>query len=175
MAAKKTLVAYATRYGSTREVAERVAAVLRDLGWSADVQSVENVKDLSGYSAVILGAPYYLGKMLKTGAAFLERHRGSLEALPVALFTLGPFSANEDLTAARGQMEKTLAELGWLKPVASEMFVGKYDPAVLRGVDRLLTKLKASPLHEVPAHDDRDWQAVDGWVRSLGAALRVAD
>lgn len=125
MATKKALVAYATRYGSALEVAERVTTVLRDLGWSADVQPVEKVKDLSGYSAVLLGAPYYLGKMLR--------------------------------------------------PVASEMFVGKYDPAVLRGVDKLLTKLKASPLYGVTAHDDRDWQALDGWARSLGAAMLVTE
>ncbi|MBN1629076.1 MAG: flavodoxin domain-containing protein [Thermoleophilia bacterium] len=168
----KMLVTYATRYGSTREVADRVGATLRADGLTVDVLPVESVRDLSGYSAVILGAPYYFGKMLKTGVAFLERHRGALEALPMALFALGPISADEDLAAARGQMDKTLAELNRLKPVATEMFVGKYDPAVLHGLDKLVTKLKASPLHGVTAHDDRDWQAVDGWARSVGATIR---
>ena len=175
MATETMLVAYATKYGSTRDVAERVAGVLGDLGWAVDVQPVESVKDLSSYSAVTLGAPYYFGKMLKTGIAFLERHRDVLEARPVALFALGPISADQDLPDARRQMDKTLMELDWLTPVALEMFVGKYDLGVLRGIHRLVTKLKASPLYGIPSHDDRDWEAIDEWARSVGAALRVAD
>jgi menaquinone-dependent protoporphyrinogen oxidase len=168
------LVTYATRYGSTREVAERVGATLRDSGLSVEVQPVERVSDFSHYTAVVLGTPYYFGKMLKATSAFLERHRGALEALPVALFALGPATAADDLAEARGQVDKTLAELGWLKPVATEMFVGKYDPAVLHGLDKLVTKLKASPMHGLGAHDDRDWDAIEGWARSLGAALQLA-
>lgn len=174
MAADKLLVAYGTKYGSTREVAERITGVLGDLGWTVDVQPVEGVRDLSSYSAVILGVPYYFGKMLKTGIAFLERHRNALAALPVALFALGPISADQDLPDARKQMDKTLIELDWLKPVAWEMFVGKYDLRVLRGVDKLVTKLKASPLYGVPSHDDRDWEAIDEWARATDAVLREA-
>ena len=37
------------------------------------------------------------------------------------------------------------------------MFVGKYDPAKLRLADKLVTALPASPLHGLPARDDRDW------------------
>lgn len=162
------LVAYATRYGSTREVAERVGATLRDRGSSVDVQPAESVSNLSGYTSVVLGAPYYMGKMLKEATAFLERHRADLETLPVALFALGPATAADDLDEARGQLDKTLAKYGWLKPVTAEMFVGKYDPAVLRILDRLITKPKASPLHGLAAHDDRDWKAIEQWATSLG-------
>lgn len=168
------LVAYATRYGSTREAAEAVGRALRENGSRVDVQPVERVTDLSGYAAVVFGTPYYFGKMLKAGVAFLERHRDDLETLPVALFALGPITAAEDPAGARGQMEKTLEELGWLKPRAAEMFVGKYDPAVLRGIDKLVTKLKASPLHGLGARDNRDWRAIEAWARSLKGALRLA-
>ncbi|MBN1319933.1 MAG: flavodoxin domain-containing protein, partial [Thermoleophilia bacterium] len=158
------------RYGSTREVADRVGATLRDGGLTVDVQPVENVRDLSQYAGVVLGTAYYFGKMLKTGAAFLERHRGALENMPVAFFALGPTTAADDLAEARGQMDRTLAELGWLEPVAKEMFVGKYDPAVLHGLDKLVTKLKASPLYGLGAHDDRDWDAIENWAMAVAAA-----
>lgn len=161
------LVAYATRYGSTREVAERVGATLRAEGLAVDVAPAAGVTDLSGYSAVVLGAPYYINKMLKEATAFLERHRAALETMPVALFALGPVRASDDMAEARKQLDGTLAKLEWLKPVATEMFVGKYDPAVLRGLDKLVTKPKASPLHGLAAHDDRDWDAIESWASSL--------
>jgi len=170
------LVAYATRYGSTREVAERVGATLRDRGLSVDVRSAKSVSDLSPYTAVVLGAPYFLGKMLKEATAFLERQRSALEAMPVALFALGPVTPDDDLDGVRGQLDKTLAKLGWLKPVATEMFGGKYDPAVLRGLDKLITKPPASPMHGLSAHDYRDWDAIERWATSLrfAAAAEIA-
>jgi len=168
--ADAVLVTYATRYGSTREVAERVAATLREGGAAVDVRPAGSVKDLSGYGTVVLGAPYYIGKMLKEATAFLERHRAALEAMPVAVFALGPARGSDDLEEARGQLDKTLAKYPWLKPTAVEMFVGRYDPAVLRGLDKLVAKPKASPLHGVGAHDDRDWAAIERWA----AALRFA-
>jgi menaquinone-dependent protoporphyrinogen oxidase len=168
------LVAHASRYGSTREVAERVGDTLRNLGHAVEVRPARSVSDLSRYSAVILGTAYYYGKMLKAGAAFLERHRGALEAMPTALFALGPVSAANDPSEARGQIEATLAQLGWLTPVATEMFGGKYDPTAVRGLDKVVTKLKASPMHGLEAHDGRDWSFIECWAKALPDALRLA-
>lgn len=165
--ADAVLVAYATRYGSTREVAERVAVTLRERGLIVDVRSAQSVGDLSGYAAVVLGAPYYLGKMLKDATTFLERHRAALERMPVALFALGPITPDDDLDKIRSQLERTLASRGWLQPLATEMFGGRYDPAVLRGLDKLITKPKASPMHALAAQDYRNWDAIDHWAASL--------
>ena len=41
------LVAYATRYGSTQEVAEAVAATLRERGLEVDVQPMRKVSGLA--------------------------------------------------------------------------------------------------------------------------------
>ena len=49
------LVGYATRYGSTQEVAEAVAATLRENGHAVDIQPMREVRTLAGYSAVVLG------------------------------------------------------------------------------------------------------------------------
>jgi len=161
------LVAYATRYGSTREVAERVGARLQARGASVNVLPAADVTDLGGYSAVVLGAPYYIGKMLKEATAFLERHRAALEQMPVALFALGPLRATDDMDEDRKQLDRTLEKIDWFKPVAMEMFVGKFDPATLRGLDKLVTKPKASPLYGLGAQDDRDWDVIEGWADSL--------
>lgn len=163
----RVLVAYATRYGSTAEVAQEVGRRLDARGFQVDVRPAAEVRTLDGFDAVVLGAPFYIGSLLKDATAFLERHRSALERLPVALFTLGPLSAEEGLDEARGQVDEALAKIGWLKPVAAEMFVGKYDPAHLRLSDKLLAALPATPLHGVGPHDDRDWSAIDAWADAL--------
>ncbi|MBN2205509.1 MAG: flavodoxin [Thermoleophilia bacterium] len=181
------LVAYATRYGSTREVAEAAAATLREHGLTVEVAAAKDAAvgdghdggarehghvGHVGYDGVLLATPFYMGAMLKGAARFLERERAALARLPVALLTCGPLSADDDLDAARQQLDGALAKLGWLHPVAAEMFVGKYDPGRLRVADRLIAALPASPLHGIAAHDDRDWAAIRAWAAMLPGLLR---
>ena len=59
------LVTYATRYGSTEEVAQTIADTLRGIGIEAETQPVRNVGTLARYSAVVLGVPLYMGRMHK--------------------------------------------------------------------------------------------------------------
>jgi menaquinone-dependent protoporphyrinogen oxidase len=165
------LIAYATRYGSTREVAETVANTLRELGAAVEVQQAKDAAVHDGYGGVVLATPFYIGSMLKDATHFLERNKAALERLPVALLTCGPVSAADDMTAARKQLDDALAKLEWLHPVAAEMFVGKYDPSHLRMADKLIAKVPASPLHGIPAHDDRDWAAIRAWAETLPALM----
>jgi len=168
------LVAYATRYGSTHEVADAVAARLRGQGLAVEVKPLKELRSLEGCQALVLGAPFYMGSLLKEARAFLERQRTALEQMPVALFALGPTSANDDLDGALAQLDGTLQKMPWLRPVASAMFVGAYDPAKLRLADKLVAALPASPLHGLGPHDDRDWDAIDAWADGLAGALGAA-
>ena len=108
------------------------------------------------------------------GARFLERNRTALEGVPVALLACGPIRAEDDMAGARRQLDDALAKLEWLRPVASETFLGKYDPEHLRFADKIIAALPASPLHGVGAHDDRDWESIRAWVEALPAAMGVA-
>ena len=168
------LVAYATRYGSTREVAEAVANTLLKLGAAVEVRQAKDAAVHDGYGGVVLATPFYIGSMLKDATHFLERNRAALKQLPVALLTCGPVSSADDMTAARRQLDDALAKLEWLHPVAAEMFVGKYDPSHLHMADKLIAKVPASPLHGVPAHDDRDWTAIQAWAETLPPLMGVS-
>ena len=167
------LVAYATRYGSTQEVAEAVAATLREHGLEVDLQPMRKVRALEGYRAVVLGAPLHISSLHKDAQRFLSQHREALSEWPVAVFALGPTHADEqERQGSRAQLEKELAKYPWLTPVALEMFGGKYDPAKLRFPDTLIAALPASPLHGLPASDARDWTAIRAWAGSLAAQLQ---
>jgi menaquinone-dependent protoporphyrinogen oxidase len=169
--AASILIAYATRYGSTQEVADAVGAILRERGFAMEVRRAREVRSLDGFSGVVLGSPLYIGSLLREARKFLKRHRTALSQMPVVIFALGPVSGGKELGGSRTQLAVALAKLPWLTPVATEVFVGKYDPAQLRFPDSLLAALPASPLHGQPAHDGRDWAAIRAWGDTLPATL----
>ena len=89
------LVAYASRYGSTQEVAEAVAATLRERELEVDSQPMREVRTLERYSAVVLGTAIYIFRLHKDARRFLSRYRAALTERPVAIFAMGPFHNDE--------------------------------------------------------------------------------
>lgn len=166
------LVTYATRYGSTQEVAETVATALREHGLPVELRPMRDVSTLEGYGAVVMGAPLYIGQWPNDVKNFLQRFREALTERPVMVFTLGPTQADPvEWDGVRTQLEQQMAKYVWLKPVAMELFGGRYDPALLRFPDSLLAKLPVSPLHNLPASDVRDWGAIRAWSEKVAAHL----
>ncbi|HTX79180.1 MAG TPA: flavodoxin domain-containing protein [Longilinea sp.] len=165
------LVAYSTIYGSTQEVAAYIAEELRKNGFEVDVKPAREVQSLDGYDAVVLGAPLYMFRWLNDAHRFLARHHKALETLPIAIFALGPFHNKEDeLQSASATLEKELAKYAWLKPVATEVFVGKFDPAQLRFPYSLI-----GPLKKMPASDERNWEAISAWSQGLFSSVAGKD
>ena len=164
------LVGYATRYGSTREVAEAVAETLREGGLAAELQPMREVRTLEGYSALVLGAPLYMFRWHKDARRFLSRHRKAIMERPVAIFALGPVHDPHDESEwqdSRAQLDKELARYPWLTPVALGIFGGKYDPEDLRWPINLLAGNE-------PATDIRDWEAIRAWAGALAEKLEPA-
>ena len=148
------LVTYATRYGSTQEVAEFVAERLRERGLEVDLQPMSQLHSLESCSAIVLGAPLFIGRWHKNAQRFLSRHRDALTGRPAAIFALGPTRpGKEEWEGAQSQLDQELARYPWLAPISSRLFGGKYDPAKLRSTDKLLASLPASPLYQAPASD----------------------
>ena len=86
----KVLVAYASKYGSTAEVAESIARVLRSRCVHADVRAAGEVEDIEGYDGVVLGGGIYVGRWHRNAQRFARHFADDLAALPVAVFALGP-------------------------------------------------------------------------------------
>ncbi len=165
---EKVLVAYATRYGSTQEVAEAVAATLKENGFTVDLRVLREVRKLEGYQAVVLGAPLFMFHWHKDALGFLGRQQAALAQMPVAIFVLGPVHEPHDEAEWKSsweQLEKELAPFPWLEPVALEMFGGKYDP------EKLGFPLKMFAGKE-PASDLRDWEAIRRWAGEVGEKLQ---
>jgi menaquinone-dependent protoporphyrinogen oxidase len=164
------LVAYATRHGSTQEVAEAVAAELRERGLAVNIQPMRKVRTLEGYGAAVLGTAIYMFRLHKDARRFLSRHRQDLTKRPVAIFALGPFNDEEkEWQGVRAQLDKELAQFPWFTPVAREIFGGKFDPAELRFPYNLVPYLK-----RLPASDIRDWEAIRAWASNLAEKFQRA-
>lgn len=87
------IVVYATKHGSTQQVAGAVADALRAHGAQLTLGPARAMRDpVAGYGLVVLGAPLYSGRWHRDAHRFLKRHRGELAAVPVAVFGMRPRS-----------------------------------------------------------------------------------
>lgn len=157
------LVAYATAYGSTQEVAEAIAETLRAGGLSAEVKPAKALRSLEGYGAVVLGAPLFMFRWHRDAHRFLVRQHKALAGRRVVIFALGPVHDPYDEAEWQGsqeQLDKALAKHPWLKPLEVKLFGGKYDPTKLRFPLSLMAGAE-------PASDIRDWEAIRAWAQGL--------
>lgn len=167
--APRVLVAYATKYGSTKEVAEAVGDALDARGFQVDVRAAGEVKSLDGYSAVVLGVALYFFRWHSDARKFLARHRSALSGLPFAVFGLGPIEDKaEQFDGARTHLEKGMAKAPSVAPKAVTVFGGAMDPAHLRFPDNNPGFKALQP------SDIRDWDAIRAWAQALPEALGLA-
>lgn len=69
----RILVAYASRNGSTAEIAQAIGRELQSAGYAADVAEVKTISSLEGYQAVVIGGPLYMGKVVSEIGKFVGR------------------------------------------------------------------------------------------------------
>ncbi len=98
----KVLVAYASKYGSTREIAEKIGVVLKDAGFAVDVLPADKVADVGPYRAVVLGSAVYIGGWRKAAAKFLKANERALAERPVWLFSSGPTGQGDPVELVKG-------------------------------------------------------------------------
>lgn len=158
------LVATASKYGATAEIAEAIGRALRESGVAADVRPVEQAGDLSGYTGVVLGSAVYVGRWLEGARRFAEEHAEELAAKPTWLFSSGPVGDPPKPEAGQAvQIEPlivtTRARGHWL-------FAGKIDKSKLGFGERaLLLALR------VPEGDFRDWAEITEWATTIAGAI----
>jgi len=159
---EKVLVAYATRYGSTREVAEAIAAALREEGAAVDLMRADEVTDTAPYTMVVIGSPVYAGKWLDDALTMVTRHQEALSRVRVALFAVGILIA-EDTPENRQKLKAALDPVVQVvTPVSIGLFAGKLDAKALSFPLRMMLKVM-----KTPEGDYRDMDAIRRWAKGL--------
>jgi menaquinone-dependent protoporphyrinogen oxidase len=165
----KVLVAYATKYGATQEIAAKIGEVLRQEGLAAEVLAADQVAELTPYTAVILGSAVYAGQWRKEAATLLQEQEQALAERPVWLFSSGPTGEGDPMELMKGWRFPEA-----LQPVADRIgprdivfFHGELDTDKLNLAEKLIVKgLRA------PTGDFRDWDDISAWAASIAAALK---
>lgn len=161
------LVTAATRHQATREIAEAIAVGLSHRGIDADALPIEDVTDVSGYDAAVVGSAVYMGRWLKPAREFVERNTSALAGMPVWLFSSGPLGPPDHLIPPGEPADASvMARLSRARD--HRVFAGRLE------TNRLdLSERVASHIVHAPAADYRDWAAIDAFAAEIAADLRT--
>ncbi len=175
----KALVAYASKYGSTKGIAEFIGETLRQRGVDADVKDVDDVKDFGPYGAFVIGSALYMFHWMKEAKQFVSRNRKTLVTHPVWLFSSGPLGKEPKDSKGRDYKEvsgpKELEELrSSVNALDHHVFFGALDGSKLTGMIGLGYKMamRSKEAREMmPDGDFRDWKEIEAWTGSIVDAL----
>ncbi|MZF87798.1 flavodoxin domain-containing protein [Streptomyces sp. SID5643] len=163
------LVGHATAHGSTRQIAERVAAELRRAGLAARARPMAEVDDADTYEAFVLGSAVHNQRWLTPAAAFIRDNRDVLGMRPVWIFSVGMPAAlrgpwkrlvTKEVPVIERDLPAGLAYRG------HRLFSGVLTPAQLPRAGRIFFRVMGGRFG-----DYRDWDAIDAWTAEIAAEL----
>ena len=163
---KKILVAYATRAGSTSEIAKVIGETLASHGTAVDVLPIKSVTDLTGYQAVVVGSAVRYSSLLPEAVKFVEQNRAVLAQRPLAIFAAHILNMGSDEASRQNRSVYLDSVRKLVLPRAEACFAGVGDPKKVALFERLLFKAI-----KPPEGDYRDWPAIRAWAESLENVL----
>lgn len=165
----KVLVAYATKYGATAEIAEKIGEGLRQAGLTVDVLPVKQVSNPKDYSAVVLGSAAYIGQWRKEAVKFLKNNVTLLAERPVWLFVSGPAGEGDPVKLLEGRIYPKGMQpvIDGIKPRDITVFHGVINNDKLNFLEKRMLKMVKSP-----DGDFRDWDAIAAWAAKIAEELK---
>jgi len=188
---KNLLVVYATKSGSTVEVAHFIGDTLTKAGIHVTVKPVEDISKNEAYDAVFIGSPIINGNCMKEVKKFVKVHNSFLCQMPIAYFITcmrlsqmadkpipdipifvdpafgSPKPRNEMNFPEKSHpvsmyLRAILAMSKDIKPVSIAFFRGVLDYSTIGFIMTLLFKLMAK-VDGLGPGDYRNWEAIQSW------------
>ena len=159
---QKVLVTYASRAGSTMEVAQAVAKELTDRGFAVDLLPVKKVNHVNGYQAVVVGSAVRMGQWLPEAVKFVEQNQSTLSQVPTAFFAVHLMNMGNDEASRTARQAYLNPVRKLVKPQYEAFFSGVGDMSKVSFLDGLIGKMVKSP-----EGDFRDWDAIRGWAQEI--------
>lgn len=165
----RILVTYASKYGATAEIAEKIGQLLRQEDLQADVLPVNRVGNLTRYKAVIIGSAVYIGRWRKEAVKFLRTNEKLLAERFVWLFSSGPTGEGDPVELMKGWRfpEGLRPIIDRIQPRDIAIFHGMLDMKKLNFLEKFAIKNVESPVG-----DFRDWDAITSWTTAIADELK---
>ncbi|UUX92705.1 flavodoxin domain-containing protein [Methanoplanus endosymbiosus] len=157
------LITYATKHGSTADIAWTIRNSFFDAGYKADVKKVQDVEDIRQYSLIVMGTPIYEGKLMPEAEEFVKLHRNYLNKKNAALFITGYSLRNNDYKE-REKAEKLAEKISQhIDLVTTGYFGGKLDAGNITITEKISSLFREG---RIPG-DYRDWHLIGEWADGL--------
>ncbi len=162
------LVAYASKRGSTAEIAEAISRTLRREDASVECRVAEEVESLEPYDAVILGSAVYMKRWRGDAKHFLREHRKALEGMPFWVFSSGPAgdpAADNPTWMEPPRIVEKVEKLG----CRGHIVFGGRLPTDPRG------PIEKAMVENTPVEyrDRRDWDEIRRWTIAIVCELKM--
>lgn len=180
-------VAYGSRHGGTRGIAERIGEVLQSEGIETVVAPASRAGELGAADAFIVGSGVYMGSWLDEPLEFLKRNQATLASRPTWLFSSGPLLGSTKSTPGAdpvtdalgpadgpgsGGRKKVEALSAVIHPREHKVFLGAYDPKdPPKAFSERLVRMMPAARNILPAGDFRNWEDIEAWAREIAATL----
>lgn len=157
------LLTCSSRHGSTDDVAAVIADRLREAGLDVTVAKPEDVTDVSGYDAFVLGSAVYMTHWTQEAVDFTQRFAEELRDHPVWAFSVGLSGLPKGKVSDPHRIGPVLLSID---PEDHVTFAGRFDPSKLSLRERTIARMGGAS-----EGDFRDFDAVREWADSIASTL----
>jgi len=167
------LVTYATIHGSTRDIADHIAARLHADGFAVDCRPVDHVFSVENYTAVILGSAVHNAKWLVDAQKFLDVEAMGLQMKPTWTFSVGMAPAAKGWVKDRAVRRESVSIEDMVirklpKVKDHRLFAGKDDGKEMAGPLRCLWSCVGGRFG-----DYRNWNEIDDFADVIAKELKL--
>ncbi|HNR66892.1 MAG TPA: flavodoxin domain-containing protein [bacterium] len=172
----KVLMAYSSGFGTTKEIAEKLADILAEPEKiKVEILPIDQIGDLKEFDAIVVGTSVRADRPTANVRDFFTIHHRELIDKKVALFVVC-LSANcrEGREKVKHEaIQQIIEKYPDIQPLSIEAFGGRIDFDRLNPVMQSLMKkvLLKSGLPDQGSIDTRDWAFIAQWGEALKAKL----
>ena len=169
----KYLFLYSTTDGHTKRICEYIGNILKHKNHEIKIEPISlELKKLSEYDAIILGASIRYGKHQKSVFNFINKHKDLLETKKSAFFSVNVVARKSEKNSPNTNpyMKKFLKTSSW-QPNKLGVFAGKVDYPSYKFFDkyiiRMIMWITKGPTDTSQSYEFTDWNVVENFAKTL--------
>lgn len=162
----RVLITWMSKLGGTEGIARIISGELSERGFEVVAKSVDEVSDLAGFDAVIIGGALYANRWPARLRRFINRNTRALRKVPVWMFSSGPLDDSADRGASTTPLDvAVLSER--VGSLGHAMFGGRLEPDAKGFIAGSMAKKSSG--------DWRNPERIRKWAEQLARELPVAE